>query len=348
MRKQVLKFLENEIEQQHIPGAVIHVSRKDETLVDEVIGYRTIYPERTPMMYDQVFDVASLTKVIATLPSFLILLERGILRLHDRVSYFIPEFGARGKEDITLFHLLTHTSGLPAHRPYFLEKLNREQVLFRICDEHLIHPVGEKVVYCDLGYILLFEIMERVTGEKFEEFTKREVFTPLDMTETTFLPKFPKERYAPTEYNQALGEYKHEVVHDDNAEFMGGVSGHAGLYSTMSDIINFTDMLLNDGIYQGRPFLSKASLDLTRMNHTPFDSLGRGLGWQLNTDLASPCGSLFSKETYGHTGYTGTSFYIDPGHQLRVILLTNRVHFGRKDPIIRLRPRLHNVIKANI
>ncbi|TFB24414.1 class A beta-lactamase-related serine hydrolase [Filobacillus milosensis] len=348
MREQVIQFLEKEIDHEHIPGAVIYVSRGGQELLKEAVGYRTFFPEKTPMQMNQVFDVASLTKVVATLPAFFNLLEQGDIRLNDRVSYFIPEFATRGKEEITLFHLLTHTSGLPAHRPYFLEKLNREQVLFRICDEHLINSIGEKVVYCDLGYILLFEIIERVTGERFEVFTKKQIFEPLGMNETTFLPNYPKERYAPTEYSELLGEYKHHIVHDDNTEFMGGVSGHAGLYSTMEDLIKFTDMIEHNGWIHGNKFLSDASLNLSKMNHTPIDSLGRGLGWQLNTDLGAPCGSLFSKETYGHTGYTGTSFYMDPTDHLRVILLTNRVHFGRKDPIVRLRPRLHNLIKANV
>ena len=347
MREKVLHLLQNEIDLKHIPGAVICVSLEGEVILREAIGHRVVHPEKAPMEIDTVFDLASLTKVVSTLPVILKLIDSGEIRLDDRVSYFLPEFAQNGKVGITLKHLLTHTSGLPAHKQFYLENLTTEQILERIYQEKLEAPPGSKVIYSDLSFITLYKVIETVTGEKFTDFVRNEIFTPLGMKDTGFNPTFPRERYAATEYSEKLADYKHGVVHDDNTESMGGISGHAGLFSTIKDLQKYALMIENKGVFNGKQILSQSVIDLSRKNYSPFDSEFRGLGWNLKSPTLSSCGDLFQENSYGHTGFTGTSMWFDPSIKLNVILLTNRVHFGRENPIIRLRPRIHNIIRSH-
>lgn len=346
MREKVIEFLQKEIELKHIPGAVVHISHKGKVFLQEAVGNRVVFPVKAPMQRDTVFDLASLTKVVATLPVILKLMDDGEIRLDDRVAFFIPDFANEGKEHITLRHLLTHTSGLPAHKEYFKEKLNTEQVLERIYNQSLVYTTGERVVYSDLGLITLYKVIEQITGEPFEQFVRREIFIPLDMHETGFNPTFDSERYAVTEYNENLKAYKSGIVHDDNTEFMGGISGHAGLFAPIKDLANFAKMIEDNGVYNGKQLISETALHLSRKNYTSFDPEYRGLGWILKSPTYSSCGDYFSETSYGHTGFTGTSIWFDPEVDLHIILLTNRVHFGRKPPVLRLRPRLHNIIRS--
>lgn len=348
MKSEVLSFLQKEIDDGLIPGAVIQISYQNEVILREAIGNRVVYPNKAPMSLDTVFDLASLTKVVATLPAFLKLLDDGRIRLDDKVSDFLQEFACENKDEIRIRHLLTHTSGLPSHREFFKESLNTEQVLNRIYQEKPVAPLGTKVIYSDLGIILLYKIIETITGEKFEVFVQKNIFNPLDMNETCFRPKYPNDRYAVTEFSETLGGYKTGIVHDENTESMGGISGHAGLFSTVSDLSKYTSMIENDGVYNGKRIISKSAIQISRKNYTSFDQEYRGLGWILKSQTLASCGDLFSDSSYGHTGFTGTSIWFDPEVKLHVILLTNRVHFGRNDAILRLRPRLHNLVRARL
>lgn len=348
MREMVLDFLQNEIDLEHIPGAAISVSHKGKIILEEAIGYKSILPEKRSMELNTIFDIASLTKVVATLPAFLRLIEFGKIRLDDAVSFFLPEFSKNGKESITLRDLLTHTSGLPSHRQYYREGLNTNQILKKIYDEPLEHEIGKKVIYSDLGLITLYRVIETVTGEPFNQFLKREFFEPMEMVETGFNPPYDIERFASTEYSGKLKDYKRGIVHDENAETMGGISGHAGLFSTLHDLQNFASMIENNGVFKGRRILSESVIKLSQKNFTPFDKEYRGLGWLLKGPTLPSCGDLFSQSSYGHTGFTGTSMWFDPEAELNVILLTNRIHFGRQSHILRLRPRLHNIICSQL
>jgi CubicO group peptidase (beta-lactamase class C family) len=358
MLTRVRSLLTKEIDHGNIPGAVLHISYQQKVILQEAFGYRAVLPDKREMQVSTVFDLASLTKVVATLPVILKLMEYGEITLSDPVIRYIPLFGKHRKESITLFHLLTHTSGLPAHRPFYLEATSMgrldpsfrpiDYIIKKICEEPLEAPIGKKVVYSDLGLILLYKIIEMVTEQRFEDFVKREIFTPLEMYETGFNPVFPKERYAVTEFSKHLQEFKTGIVHDDNAESMGGISGHAGLFSTVQDLSKYAQMIENDGYFNGKKILSSVSIHLSRRNYSSFDQEYRGLGWILQRPVGSSCGELFSEQSYGHTGFTGTSIWFDPTLPLHVILLTNRVHFGRTDAIMRLRPRIHNLIRSHI
>ncbi|KIL39878.1 penicillin-binding protein [Gordoniibacillus kamchatkensis] len=342
-------FLEREIAAGHIPGAVLHIAHKGGVLLHKAYGNRTVHPQVSPMNVDTVFDLASLTKVVAALPAALKLLEQGKIALSDTVDAFLPDFRQGQGEPIRILHLLTHTSGLAADLTdkKAVLKLSREELLARVIGSQPLRPPGEKVVYSDLGMILLYCIIETVTGEPFDAFVKREIFEPLDMNDTGFCPSFEPERYAATEYSEELGGYKLGIVHDEKAERLGGVSGHAGLFSTAADLANFVSVFRQGGVYRGRKLFSEATVALSTRNFTPYDREYRGLGWLLKNpaDISSG-GDLLSSRSFGHTGFTGTSLWLDPEVDLQIILLTNRVHFGRTDHILRLRPRLHNLIRS--
>ncbi|WP_252502233.1 serine hydrolase [Sporosarcina sp. Marseille-Q4943] len=348
MKEAVRKFLHREINQQVTPGAVIRVRHKGNIILDEAVGTNSLEEDKVPVTRSHLFDMASLTKVMVTLPAILQLCESGEIHLHDKVATFIPSFQKHGKEGLTIKQLLTHSSGLTAHRPYFERRLSADQVLKEIEEERLEYAPDTDVVYSDLGFILLMDIIEKVTGQSIAEYARQNLFEPMGMKETGYKPVYERQRYAPTEYYDHLQGHKYGIVHDDNTEFMGGISGHAGLFSTMEDLSVFTKIIENDGVHEGKNILDPHWLALSRRNFTPFAKESRGLGWQLKGSGASPAGDLMSESTYGHTGFTGTSFYIDPDKELTVMLLTNRVYFGRHLAMLRLRPRLHNIIYTSL
>ncbi|MGB3260127.1 serine hydrolase domain-containing protein [Paenisporosarcina sp.] len=348
MKEKVRTFLQQEIDKQVTPGAVIRIKHKGRVIVDEALGMNSLQEDGVAMTKKHIFDMASLTKVMATLPAILQLLEAGEIHLHDKVATFLPGFARHEKEFMTIKQLLTHSSGLIAHQHYFAQKYSTTEVLQDIFEEKLSYAPDSDVIYSDLGYILLMAVIEEVTGQPIQDYAQHHIFKPLGMNDSGYLPKYERHEFAPTEYLEHLQDHKYGIVHDDNTEFMGGVSGHAGLFSSMEDVSIFTTMLENEGEHNGVQIIDPRWLVKSRENFTPFSSESRGLGWQLKGSGPNPFGDLMSDKTYGHTGYTGTSFYIDPVEQLTVILLTNRVYFGRQDPIIRLRPRLHNLIVTNL
>ncbi len=348
MKEKVISFLQREIEQQVTPGAAVLVKHRGNVLVKDTLGTNSLEQDKVPMTAQHLFDVASLTKVMATLPAMLQLLEEGIVHLNDKVARFLPGFAKNGKEGITLRQLLTHSSGLAAHRHYYEEKLSYENVLASIYEEKLAYQTDTDVIYSDLGYMLLGEIISKITAQPFQQYVKEYIYQPLGMESTGFLPEGERSHFAPTEYLEHIGGHKYGIVHDDNTEFMGGVSGHAGLFSSLDDVEKYCDMLGAEGYYNGRKILHPLWLQKSRNNFTPFSEEARGLGWQMKGAGPNPIGDLLSNKTYGHTGFTGTSFYLDPENELTIILLTNRVYFGRHDAMIRLRPRLHNIVMTNI
>ena len=344
--EKVIELLQKEIDQRHIPGAVLQINHKGKTVVEEALGWRIDFEDdREPMQLNTVFDVASLTKVVATLPATLKLMDEGELTLSDTVAHFIPEFAKSNKSEITIQNLLTHTSGLTSHRRFYKENLKKNEIYKEIYKETLHYPTDSKVVYSDLGLILLSRIIEIITEMSFEEFVDREIFKPLEMTETSYLPRFSNERYAATEFSEKLNTYKIGTVHDENTDALGGISGHAGLFSTVSDLNKFALMIENDGVLNGKRILSKHATQLSKKNFTVSLNEARGLGWQMKGQNFASCGDYFSGASYGHTGFSGTSIWFDPEIDLNVILLTNRVHYGREPHILRLRPRVHNVIR---
>lgn len=350
MNDEVICFLKKEIKKKNIPGLVIKVTQKNDVLLKKALGWRIDFNnEKEPMQLDTVFDLASLTKVVATLPAILKLVDSGVISLKDPVFRYLPEFKKNNKEKITLFNLLTHTSGLPSYKRFHLEDLNRKNIANLISQDNLIYPTDSKVIYSDLGFILLSEIIKKVTTLNISEFTKQEIFNPLEMLETEFKPNFSMNRYAATEYEKSIESYKLGTVHDENAEVFGGISGHAGLFSTADDLSKFAKMIENNGAYKNKRILSERIIKLSRKNLTKSKGVPRGLGWQLKpTNTKINTNGYFSEESYGHTGFTGTSIWFDPTQKINVILLTNRVHYGRQVSIDPLRIGLYQIINKHV
>ena len=327
--ERALDVVREAVDEGAFPGAVALIGRGDRILAQGAFGYAMIVPEEREMREDTMFDLASLTKPIATATSIMILVDRGMIRLDDKVTLFIPDFGKNGKENITVRQLLTHTSGLPASESFYRSCSTYNEVIDAVCNVSLEYGTGEGYIYSDLGYMTLGEIVHRISGKTLDVFAKENIFEPLGMKNTMFNPE-KKDRCAATELCPWRERVMVGEVHDENAYAMGGVSGHAGLFSTARDLCVFAQMMLNNGQYRGKRILSSSAVrEMTR------DQTGGkgdyGFGWMTKSEAFSSAGDLLSKRSYGHTGFTGTSIWIDPESELVVILLTNRVHPTREN-----------------
>jgi uncharacterized protein YbbC (DUF1343 family) len=281
------------------------------------------------------YDLASLTKVVATTTMAMILVDEGRLDLDRPVRDFLPGFQGSGKDAVTVRHLLNHSSGLEATALLYREVRGKAAVVERVQAMDLVYAPGSKSIYSDLGIILLGEILERVAGQPLDAFARERIFSPLGMRETMFNPPAElRPRIAPTELDPWRGRVVRSEVHDENAFAMGGVAPHAGLFGTAGDLARFAQMLLNGGVFEGRRIVSRETLELfTRKAGVPGSD--RALGWDTKSAEGSSAGTLMSSRSFGHTGFTGTSLWIDPERQLYVILLTNRVHPSRENQLIR-------------
>lgn len=329
------------------PGAVVLAGQPGRVLYRKAYGERAVEPRRERMSEDTIFDAASLTKVIATTSSIMKLFEQGRVRLGDRVTEYLPEFQG-GKSDITVRQLLTHFSGLrpdldlePAWNGY------ATGVRMALADRPR-SPPGERFVYSDINFILLGEIVRVVSGKPLNEFAEQEIFRPLRMSETRFLPAESwRARIAPTEREN--GAPLRGVVHDPTARMMGGVAGHAGLFTTADDLAKFAEMMLNLGEYRGVRLFSPLTVrKFTEPNTPPRQPVLRGLGWDIDSPFSSNRGELFPLGSYGHTGFTGTSIWIDPSTRTFVILLSNSVHPHRRPPLNGLRGEVATIVAAAV
>lgn len=333
-------IVQREIDEGNIPGAVVAVGHGADTVFFESYGYAENQNGIVRNMNkDTIFDLASLTKVTATLPAILTLVDNGEIRLNDNVGLFIPEFADTSKGVITVGHLLTHSAGLAPFRLYYKLFSNRMEMVSAIRHEGLSATPGARTEYSDIGFMLLGQIVETVTGQSLNEYTQNHIFQPLHMTRTMFCP--------PTSLFDQIAATEHSkvgVVHDENAEALGGVSGHAGLFAPMSDLISYVLMWLDE-----KNLLSESVRRVAVQNQTPHLNGNRGLGWVCRGDAYDHTGDLWPQTTVGHTGFTGTSVAFDPISKLWMIILTNDVHYGReKKSVIRLRGRLHNVVASAI
>jgi len=321
------------------PGGVLWLERGSDRYA-KAYGNRAVVPAEELMTADTIFDAASLTKVVACTPAVLLLIERGQLGLEDRVVQHLPEFTGEGKDLVTIRQLITHTSGL---RPGFSlrpEWAGTAAAIRLATADKLASQPGEKLVYSDTGPILLGEIVRRVTGKPLDQFLHSELYGPLGMNDTGFNPPREKlSRVAPTEVEN--GVPVRGVVHDPRARRMDGVAGHAGLFTTASDLARYARMLLNLGELEGVRVFKPETVKLMTSVQTPPNVTGRrGLGWDIDTGYSGPRGELFPLGSYGHTGWTGTSLWIDPFSKSFVIFLSNRNHPTEKGNVIALRRQL--------
>ncbi|HET9400423.1 MAG TPA: exo-beta-N-acetylmuramidase NamZ domain-containing protein [Candidatus Acidoferrales bacterium] len=355
------------IARDEIPGAVLLVGQDGRVLWRKAYGSRTLIPRREAMTTDTIFDLASLTKIFATTASMMKLIEQGKIRLADTAVHFIPELGTEGataeKNQITIRQLMTHTSGFapdPDDSKIPAGWSGTEPLLKEIYAEPLTAPPGARFLYSDTNFILLGEIVHRVSGLPLNEFAAREIFAPLGMTHTQFLP--PADwipHIAPTEEidlpagakaGSGQGHLLRGVVHDPRARQMGGVAGHAGLFSTADDLAIYCNTILRHGLApSGKRIFSAAAIDLmTSPQQPPWIPSRRGLGWDIDSAYSAPRGDLLSIGSFGHTGFTGTSVWLDPGSGTFIILLTNSVHPYGRPAISGLRARVANVVTASL
>jgi len=345
---QLDEVIEAAITQAETPGAVVLVARQGRIVYRKALGHRALVPGQEAMTVDTLFDVASLTKVLATATSILILVEEGKVSLTDPVSKYLPRFAQHGKGPITVVQLLTHYSGLRPDLDLDQPWEGYETAIELAFQEKSIALPGERFIYSDINYIVLAEIVREVSDQYLHEFSAGRIFGPLGMTKTRFLPP-PQihDQIAPTDFRD--GQMLRGVVHDPTTARMGGVAGHAGVFSTVEDTAIYAQMMLDGGRYNGVRILSPLSvLQMT----TPQSPVGatdwRGLGFDIRTPFSGPRGDLFPVGSFGHTGFTGTSLWIDPFSEVFVILFTNRVHPDGGGSVISLRKRVASVVAASI
>lgn len=335
-----------------MPGCVVTIGRRGSIVFQRAYGHRQLQPEREPMTVDTVFDLASLTKPIATATSIMVLLEQGKVRVRSAAADFLPKFASHGKDEIRVRHLLTHQSGLPPFLPIERTTDNAEAGWQAMFDCELRTEPGSSFVYSDINFLMLGKMVESVSGRTLHEFSHQHIFEPLGMTETGFLPPDQptvgarlRKRAATTE--QREGHWMRGEVHDPRAYFLGGVAGHAGLFSTADDLAIYAQMMLGGGGYYGVRILSPPTVELM----TAAYDVGRGtrgLGWDKQSPYSSNRGELMSERAFGHGGFTGTGIWIDPQFDLFVIFLSNRVHPDGKGNVNDLIGRIGNVAVAAI
>ena len=364
------RALDKAIESGETAGAVVLARMpRDGELLEHVSvrGLAASRPERIPMARETLFDLASLTKPLATATALLLLVHDGAVSLDDPVVKHLPAFGERGKEAVTLRHLLTHSSGLKPWRAFHELLIDRERktgeriigtpaarefVLQRIHRSALVHEPGAAAVYGDLDFIVLGALVEEVARQPLDAFCAERIFRPLGLAHTAFVrppegggapPDTVRRRFAATENCPWRGRIVWGEVHDPNASVMGGVAGHAGLFATADDVMTYATVLLD--VWHGRSAALPAELlraFFTRQ-HLPETSDG-ALGWDTPTQGASSSGSHFSERSVGHLGFTGTSLWIDLERECIVVMLTNRIHLVAKRSSYKLRPLIHDLL----
>lgn len=343
---QLDEAIEEAIQQNQMPGAVLLVGRPGQVLHRKAYGARALAPSREAMTLDTIFDVASLTKIVATTSAVMALVEDGKIRLAGKVTDYLPEY-QNGKSGATIRDLLTHFSGL---RPDVDLKPKWEGygagIKLALNDRPVAEP-GQRFIYSDIGFVLLGEIVARVSGKPLDQFVAERVFTPLGMHETRFNPPASwRARIAPTE--RVEGRILRGTVHDPTARYMGGVAGHAGLFSTAADLARWAEMILEGGRRNGGPriFSPLTVRKFTEPNTPPHQPILRGLGFDIDSPFSSNRGELFPIGSFGHTGFTGTSLWMDPVTKTYVILLANSVHPAPRRALSPLRARVATITAA--
>ena len=338
-----MSLVNDAVSKGYFPGAEVVVGQRDKVLRSQCFGNRCIYKKVLPVLDDTMYDLASLTKVTATNTLFMVFLEKGLISVYDKVSDFLECFKGADKDDITIFNLLTHTAGFVPFKPLYETCTDYEDAIRYICSLDLIYKPGTKVEYSDFSYILLGYILEEIGHDRLDHLCEKYVFNPLDMKNTCFNPK--ANNIAATEVDKSTGKVLIGTVHDENARFLRGIAGHAGLFSNKEDMTKFANMLIN----KGNGFISYPAFCAMTRNYTENLNENRGFGWCIKGSKLSSGGDIISPSAFGHTGFTGTSIWIDTENDIYIILLTNRVHPTRENNrMIKFRRRFHNAVLASV
>lgn len=328
----------------NIPGGVLLIGHDGKVVYRKAFGSRSLEPAREPMTEDTIFDLASLTKCIATTTAVMQLVEQGRVRLNDPVAVYLPQFAQNGKAQITVRELLTHYSGLPPDLDLKTAWEGRDTAFTMVMEVKPIHSPGAEFLYSDLNFITLGFLVEKVTGMPLNEYAAEKIFAVLGMKETAFLPPPAwRNRIAPTQYDEH-GTMLRGVVHDPTARRMGGVAGHAGLFSTADDLAKFAQQMLSGDRILSRMMVEKMSTPQTPANAPSV----RGLGWDIDSPFSSNRGELLPVGSFGHTGFTGTSLWIDPVTNTYIVLLTNAVHPRGGKSTVSLRSRVATAVVRDL
>jgi CubicO group peptidase (beta-lactamase class C family) len=332
---QIDSAINTAIGEERLPGAVVWIEHGT-NIYWKSYGKRALIPSEENMTRDTIFDVASLTKVLAGTPAVMLLIERGQIKLDEPVHSYIPEFTGFAKEAITIRQLLTHTSGLPEDISTWPRWHGNNTAIEMACALKLRAPPGTEFRYSDVNFFLLGEIVRRVSGMTLNEFCAKEIYSPLQMTNTGFLPPESEiPRIAPTEMTD--GVMLRGTVHDPTSRYMGGVAGHAGIFTTAPDMARYARMILNLGELDGVHIFKPETVRLMTSVQTPPGMKDRrGFGWDIDSGFSSPRGAHFPIGSYGHTGFTGNAFWIDPFSKTFFVFLSNRVHPYGKGSVVRL------------
>ncbi|MGO9123354.1 MAG: exo-beta-N-acetylmuramidase NamZ domain-containing protein [Terriglobales bacterium] len=337
-------IVEDAIQDGQVPGAVLLVGHDGQVVYRKAFGNRSLEPRREAMTVDTVFDIASLTKVVATTVAVMQLVQKGEIRVNEPVAKYIREFAQNGKEDVTIRQLLTHFSGLPEDLDLTRPWQGRDTALQMAYAEKLVNPPGSRLLYSDTDFIVLGALVERVSGMSLDQYCRQHIFAPLGMTQTRFLP--PPSwlmKVAPTQFDEQ-DHMLRGVVHDPTARRMGGVAGHAGVFSTADDLSRFAQFLLTGG-----PVLSPLMIEkMTTPEQPPTAPVLRGFGWDIDSPFSSNRGDLLPVGSFGHTGFTGTSLWVDPTTRTFIVLLTNAVHPRGKGTAVALRSKIATAVAAEL
>ncbi|MBK7630972.1 MAG: serine hydrolase [Ignavibacteriales bacterium] len=343
--KGVDSVINKAIDDKAFPGAVVLVYKDGKIIYEKPFGNFT-YEKTSPMVTtNTIYDLASLSKVVATATAAMLCCDRNLFSLDDKVVKYIPEFGVNGKENITIRNLLIHNSGLTAWKKFYERNLTPNEVLKEIYSSELEYKTGEKTVYSDLGITTLGKIIEKVTEKTLDVFCKDEIFIPLSMNSTFYNPIDSVKKFcAPTEIdNYWRMKTLQGEVHDETSAMLNGVAGHAGLFSTANDIAKLMDVLMNKGKLGNKQFIQQSTVEYFTKKYSNESS--RAIGWDTKSETGSSSGDYFSSNSFGHTGFTGTSIWADPERNLFVVFLTNRVYPTRENGKLgKVRPELHNTI----
>jgi len=353
---QVVRLFDQAIADSAWPGGVLLAAKDGKIFIHEARGFHT-YEKREPTLKGDIFDLASITKVVATTSAVMKLYDQGKLDLDEKVVTYLPRFtgptprDSARKAQVTVRHLLTHTSGLPPFEQYYKIEGTAETRIDSVFNTGLIFSPGDTTVYSDIGMIILGKLVEKLAGKPLDEYVAEEIFKPLRMNNTYFNPPPARmKRIVPTEYSAAEGKFIRGHVHDENAFALGGVAGHAGLFSTAGDLAIFAQMMMNGGIYGETRIFKPETVELFTQKTDTVGNSSRCLGWDSPSGKASG-GIYLSARSFGHTGFTGTSLWIDPENRVLVILLTNAVHPDRswKTPkYYDWRQRIHSAVYESL
>ncbi len=338
------RVLSEAVQEGRVPGAVVLVGHHGRVVYRKAFGFRSLEPQRERMTVDTIFDLASLTKCVVTTTAIMQLVERGQIRLKDPVAVYLPQFASNGKQDVTVRELLTHFSGLAPDLDLKQSWSGKSAAMQLIEEQVPTDPPGAKFVYSDINFETLGAIVEKVSGQALDVYAKEHIFSVLHMLDTGYVPpRSVLPRVAPTEYDEK-GNMLRGIVHDPTARRMGGIAGHAGLFSTADDLSNFAEDLLWKHRVLGRLAVEKMSTPQQPANASSL----RGLGWDIDSPFAGNRGELLPVGSYGHTGFTGTSLWLDPSTDTYIILLTNAVHPHAGKSIVSLRARVSTAVAASL